>query len=266
MLRILMLLSLGLFSLPGLALDLARYPTLLSGDNSIQVQLVPTTDGRQALLQVKGVNHPVDEVVFLAEAEDRGQGGTAYRIQYDGEPRGMLVKSKAWRGESWRLYLPRGAGEFSLSVNTEAAEEFDPEAFQILYQKQQADGVQAELAKFDRPRRMQEHVNALGRKDTEASTQCGGSLQTVVDWDSIDDQQMMELSINSYCGAVADEMERLCRNDEAIKPLLKDIKRVECRFDERLNLRREGDALLKFTTERDAPNQSEFINGFLRNL
>ncbi|MFN3581104.1 MAG: hypothetical protein ACK4VV_11595 [Pseudomonas sp.] len=265
MLRTFLLLSACILSLPAMAIELVRYPTHLDNGQGIQALLAPTTDGEKALLQVKGVNHAVDGVVFLAEMQDRGQGGAAYRIAFDGEQRGLLVKSKGWRGESWRLYLPRGAGEFDLYVENEAAGEFDGEAFLALHQKQQNDGLQAALARFDRPRREQENSSILTHKDTEASSQCGRSLSTEVDWSSIEDQQLMELSISGYCGAVVDEIERLCRNDEAFKPLLEGINKVDCRFGERLNLRREG-GTLQFTTERNAPNQGEFINGFLRNL
>lgn len=267
MLRIFLVVATGLFSLPGLALDLVRYPTLLTNNAGIKAQVLPTTDGQQALLQVKGVNHAVDGVVFLAEAQDRGQGGVAYRIHYDGEPRGLLMKTQNWRGEGWRLYLPRGAGEFDLAIDNDkdVVDAFDLEDMQTQYQTQLDEGVQETLASFDRPRRQQEHTNTLSRKDTEAGEQCGRSLETVVDWKSINDEQLMQLSVSSFCGVVVDEMATLCRNDDSFKPVLKDIGKVECRFGERLNLSRKGNAL-QLTTERDAPNQGEFVKGFLRNL
>ncbi|TVP93676.1 MAG: hypothetical protein EA348_00100, partial [Pseudomonadaceae bacterium] len=123
--RIFLLFTACILSLPALAIELVRYPTHLTNNQGVQALLAPSTDGQQALLQVKGVNHAVDGVVFLTEVQDRGQGGEAYRIQFDGEPRGLLVKTQGWRGEAWRLYLPRGAGEFDLYVDNEAAGDFD---------------------------------------------------------------------------------------------------------------------------------------------
>ena len=57
--------ALALCSLQVAALELAKHPQAFDAGQGVSLILAPTADGKQALVQVKGINHPLDEVVFL---------------------------------------------------------------------------------------------------------------------------------------------------------------------------------------------------------
>ncbi len=62
------------------AIDVVDYPLYLGSAQSLKAVILPLkNDDTKALVQVSGVNHTVDRVVFLAELQNRGQGFVAYR-------------------------------------------------------------------------------------------------------------------------------------------------------------------------------------------
>jgi len=259
-----MLVSAGLLSVPVSALELAKYPLAFSGERGLQVQLAPSADGDQALLQVTGVNSPIDEVVFLTQVQDRGQKTLAFRTTYDGEQRALVVKREDWGREQYFLYLP-GEGERSLVPDSDLANSVRPQALEALYKQQYSDGVHAELARFKRAVHQQDATAALAAKDAEAQQDCGSTVSTEVYWSQISDEQLQQLSIAGYCGEVVSQMASICRADADFKTKAATIQTVNCTFGDELKLRHEGGAML-FSTERNAPNQGDFINAYLRNL
>lgn len=245
------------------ALDLAKYPQGFDAGQGISVKLAPSADGKQALVQVSGVNHPLDEVVFLAEVNERGNDERDYGTTLDGGPYNLLLKRQGWGGESYQLYLP-GTEGFQLGFDEKASKAIKPAELLALYEQQKKDGVQDKLARFDRKKREQSNQTSLQQMDKSASDDCGTPLQTIVDWSAIDDQQMKQLSISGYCGEVVNQIANLCRNQPSFKSEAASITSVECRFDKTMKLR-EQDGKLLFNTAEDAPNQGDFINAFLRN-
>ncbi|MCL4770968.1 MAG: hypothetical protein KJZ76_11610, partial [Burkholderiaceae bacterium] len=65
-------------------------------------------------------------------------------------------------------------------------------------------------------------------------------------------------------GEVAAQMERLCQNTPAFKATAASLGQVQCQFGPQLKLRVENQRIV-FTTEKDAPNQGDFVHQFLRN-
>jgi hypothetical protein len=245
------------------ALELAKYPQAFDAGKGVDVLLAPAVDGKQALLQVSGINHPLDGVVFLTEIAERGNDERDYTTSLDGGQYNLLLKRSAWGGESYQLYLP-GTEGFELSFDEKASKAAKPAELLALYEKQKQEGVQARLASFDREKRQQAYQASLQELDREASKDCGTPLRTEVEWSAIDDQKMKDLSVSSFCGEVVSQLASLCRNDAAFKAEASSLKAVECRFDKAMKLR-EKDGKILFSTEQEAPNQGDFINAFLRN-
>jgi hypothetical protein len=105
----------------------------------------------------------------------------------------------------------------------------------------------------------------LGKADQDATAACGTPVKTNVDWATIDDEKLQSLSIGSFCGVVASELESMCRNTPAFKSTAPGLGLVQCKFAPQLKIRVENQQVL-FSTEKDAPNQEEFVRQFLRNL
>src|SRR5690606_32455877 len=139
------------------AIEVVDYPVYLGGAQSLKAVILPLkNDDSKALVQVSGVNHAVDRVVFLAELQNRGQGSVAYRITYDGQPRTLILKGTNWGNEYFQVFLP-DSGRDGVNVGTVEQSETDPtrEALEDRYGKQISEGIQKKLTRFN----SDEHVN-----------------------------------------------------------------------------------------------------------
>ncbi|MCT7359052.1 hypothetical protein [Thalassolituus pacificus] len=248
------------------AVEVVDYPVYLGGAQSLKAIILPLKNEEKALIQVSGVNHAVDRVVFLAEMQNRGQGGVAYRIAYDGQMKTLILKGVNWGNEYFQVFLPDN-GRDGLNVGTIEQGETDPTREGIVqrYTQQTTEGIQKKLALFNRDKHVKNVEAMLSEKDSEASKACGGTVKTAIDWASVNDDLLKGISIGAYCGQVAGEMARICGRYSEFKADLAALQGVQCQFSDKLKLRRKGNNLT-FMTEKDAPNQSDFINAYLRNF
>ena len=263
MTRLSLLLSASLLTLNASALELAKYPQAFDAGNGISVVVAPSSDNTQALVQVSGINHPLDEVVLLTAIKERGNDDRDYSTTLNGSAYNMLVKRQGWGGEQFNLYLPNTDG-FELGFNEAKSKALKPASLLALYEQQKQKGIQDALSRFDREQQVADFSAQLQEIDQAASKTCGTPLTTQVDWPAIDDDKLKRLSVPSFCGEVVSQLASLCEDSEAYKTEAKSLNTVQCRFDAQLKLR-EKDAVLVFTTHEKAPNQGDFINAFLRN-
>lgn len=247
------------------AIELAKYPKAFTTSDGAEVVLVPTTEGDQALLQVKGINHPLDGVVFLSDIVSRGGDTKAYQFQRDGEDRALVLRQKGWRGEYFEAFLPE-QGRVTLYPDEDLQNEVDLQSLQALYRQQMDDGIQAEIARFDRDGHEEESEDTLEEMDDDANSACDSDITTEVDWDTVSDDLMMDISVPGYCGVVVTELESMCNgSDDAFKNTAQQIETVTCQFGDRLKLELDGDEVV-FTTAKEEPNQSDFARSYFRNL
>ena len=263
MTRLSLLLAAALFTLNANALELAKYPQVFDAGNGISVTVAPSSDGKQALIQVSGINHPLDEVVFLTQVRELGNEQRDYSILLDGRAYNLLNKRRAWSGESFQLNLPDTQG-FELGYSEEKTKALKQSDLLALYQRQEKAGVQARLATFDREKRVAEYSSRLQEMDSEASEACDTPLVTRVDWSAVTDEQLMSLSVPSFCGEVVSQMANLCGRADTYKAEARTIKGIDCQFGDAMKLH-EKDGTLRFSTRQDEANQGDFINAILRN-
>lgn len=192
---------------------------------------------------MSGINDPIDQVVFLSQLEQRGSAREVYATTLDGRSYGLLQKqNQAYRnGDHYVVYLPGKRDGVPLAFSEEKSKAF--KLADLLA------SVQAELTKADQ----------------DATAACGTPVKTNVDWATIDDEKLQSLSIGSFCGVVASELESMCRNTPAFKSTAPGLGLVQCKFAPQLKIRVENQQVL-FSTEKDAPNQEEFVRQFLRNI
>jgi hypothetical protein len=263
MTRLSLLLATSLFTLNASALELAKYPQVFDAGKGISVTVAPSSDNTQALVQVSGINHPLDEVVLLTTIKDRGNDDRDYTTTLNGSAYNMLVKRQGWGGERFQLYLPNTDG-FELGFDETKSKEAKPATLLALYEQQKKKGLQDKLSRFDREQRVADFTQQLQQIDQDASKACGNSMTTQVEWSAIDDDKLKRLGVPSFCGEVVRQMASLCESSTEFKTQAEQLKTVQCSFDAQLKLR-ESDAGLVFTTHEEAPNQGDFINAFLRN-
>jgi hypothetical protein len=248
------------------AMELAKYPKVFVGPQGVEVVLAPSVDGKQALVRVSGINDPIDQVVFLSNVERQGAARDVYSTRIDGRNYGLLHKqTDAYvGGDNYVVYLPGKRDGVVLAFHEDKTKAFKLADLQASYERQQKQGVQEKLARFDRNKRLASAQADLTKADQDASAACGTPVKTTVDWASIDDEKLQTLSIGSFCGVVASELESLCRNTPAAKAKMASLGQVQCKFASALKIRVEGQQVV-FTTEKDAPNQEDFVRQFLRN-
>ncbi|MFO7786974.1 MAG: hypothetical protein R6W87_04255 [Halospina sp.] len=265
MLKRLFLTTLVMFSVSCAAsLQLSQYPDVFVSEGSLKATLVKEKSGDHALLRLTGTEHEIDGVVFRTEITSRGEDRTAYEAEIDGETRALLLKSRHWGSDRYTAYLPDG-DEFHLARDKEESESLDTDELRSTFQQQKNDGVQEQLAAFDREANEEAQKSSLADMDASAADACGSDVTTKVDWSTIDDSKLKELSVAGYCGIVASQMERLCSSDEDFKSTAGNIDTVNCGFKDTLKLKQDGSSL-DFTTGENEPNQQDFVRQILRNL
>ncbi|PAU79834.1 hypothetical protein CK501_11575 [Halovibrio salipaludis] len=265
MLRRLLLTTLVMFSVSCAAsLQLSPYPDVFVSEGSLKATLVKEKSGDHALLRITGTEHEIDGVVFRTDITSRGEDRTAYEAKIDGETRALLLKSRHWGSDRYTAYLPDG-DKYHLSRDKDESESLDTDELLSTFQQQKNDGVQDDLAAFDRDANERAQKSRLTDMDASASDACGSEVSTNVDWNTIDDSKLKKLSVAGYCGIVVSQMERLCSSDESFKSTASDIDTINCGFRDALKLKKDGSSL-NFTTGESEPNQQDFVRQILRNL
>lgn len=81
-------------------LEVADYPTYFNGPQQMRVTMLPLANEPDVLIQIKGVNHPIDQVVFRAEMQDRGrpfEPRNFYHRHADYSVLWGLLQTSSWR-------------------------------------------------------------------------------------------------------------------------------------------------------------------------
>ncbi len=259
-----MMLSTLSTSATALDFDLTKSPKGFETLSGIVVTVAPTDNSDQVLVQVKGINHPMDAVVFLTEAEDRADETRSYNFNRDGRERSLLLHHKAARTEYLWVFLP-GQGRVALFPSPEQTERIDLPALLTLYEQQKEAGTQSDIARFNRERKVADSQKLLNISDKSANRHCDSGFRTIVDWNSIPDDILMVIRPREYCGLVADIFNHMCREDAAMREFAQGIQQINCQFGDRLKLDRD-DTAIYFKTEKDAPNQIDFVHDYFRSL
>ena len=252
-----------LLSQKSFALEFAKYPIELSSGEGVNVVIAPTTDKKQALVKVTGINHDIDGIVFLTDLKPHGSN-KAYKYTYDGSQRSLVSVEEGYRCCSYTLYIPDTRDGTYLSKK----EESNPaivEDLKAQYDQQLNKGTQAKLAKFNREKHLGYQQKNIAAANNEIDKQCGLKINTNVNWEGIDDENLKKYAVGSFCAQVANEMAYMCEKDQSFKNDIAQFNAIECKFTNELKLRKNGNTLI-FKTAPKAANQRQFIESYLLNL
>lgn len=259
----LLLLACIFISHKSFSLELAKYPIELSSGQGTNVIIAPTTDKKQALVKVTGINHDIDGIVFLTDLKPHGSN-SAYKYTFDGTERSLVSVDDGYRCCSYTLYIPDTRDGTYLSKK----EESNPaivEDLKAQYEQQLAKGIQVELANFNREKHLKYQQKNISAANDQVNKQCGLKIKTNLNWESISDANLKEYAVGSYCAQVAKEMAYMCENSQNFKNDIAQFNNIECKFTDELKLRKNGNTII-FKTAPKAPNQGEFIKSYLLNL
>lgn len=233
------------------------------GGEGIQVfvvSLLPKTK-KQVLIEIKGSDGPLDNLVLLYDEIDNSQG-KAYAMELEG------VQSTRLRidpREYTMLYLPGVRDGIGIGYDEKLTKSTSGDAMYRRYLEGEKKGVQKKLAFFDRNKAIKvENDNFIGlQKDT--ATACGKPISLEVDWKSIDDDKLKRLSINAYCGEALQQISSFCqKNDKSKTSMQQHIDKVHCKFGDKAKASIEQKTL-QWITEEQTANQGDFIKYFLEN-
>ena len=254
----------GLATMAAHAIELAKYPRSRTGPQGIEVVLAPSADSTQALVRVSGINHAIDQVVFWAPWSNVGLRAV-YVTRLDGRDYGLLHRQASRYGGSTEhvLYLPGQRDGIALAFSDKKSKEFRLAALQASYAEQQKQGVQenwpASTEKNGEP-----VCKRISGKQTRRPLQPVAPRSRPRWTGPPSTTKTANPEHRQLCGVVASEMESLCRGTPDFKPLAATLGQIRCQFASRLKIRVDNQQVV-FSTEKEAPNQSEFVRQFLRN-
>ncbi len=245
------------------ALELAKYPIELSSGDGVNVVIAPTTDKKQALIKVTGINHEIDGITFLTDLKPHGSNN-AYKYTYDGSERSLVTVSEGYRCCSYTLYIPETRDGTYLSKKEESSPAIVAD-LKAQYEQQLGQSIQAKLANFNREKHLGYQQKKISAANSEIDKQCGLKIETTVEWKAINDDILKDYAVGAFCAQVATEMANMCKNNQSFKNDIAHINAIECQFTDKLKLRQNGETLT-FKTAPKAPNQRQFIQSYLLNL
>ncbi|MCE9672022.1 hypothetical protein LY474_29870 [Myxococcus stipitatus] len=237
-----------------------------SGPEGEEVAVIPLTprDAKKYLLRVKGTGSPIDGKVLPYELKDYSTSSTLqhnYVTQWGG--RGYTVLHV--RNTNYELYVPgRNSKEIDVSFDEKRTQALKAEEVYKEHQKQDADGTLKKLMAFDRPGESARHDKEFAELLRTMNAACGSTVSAAIDWKSVTDDQLKELSISGYCEAPLESLKQLCtQSDVAKKTVQARVKQISCRFGDSLDPKLDADRLV-WTTYRDASNQQDFATKFFK--
>jgi len=221
-------------------------------------------DSNKALIRVTGIETELDGLILLYKLVNEGRR-EAYVMTYDGRSSTRLRSEREYWGKWTSVYLPDVKGEFDVGYDEKASKAFDIEKFKQAYLKQEKNHVQENLAKFKREKHLKSNEIAFAEKAKEASEACGSDIKASIDWNTVSEENLKELSISSYCGAPLESLAYLCKKSDGNKKTLSQkVSKFNCRMGGTMHLGI-SEKTLNWMTNKDTPNQGDFTKYVLMN-
>jgi hypothetical protein len=250
---------------PGLAAAPVEAGKVYSGTEGEEVAVVPLSprSAKKFILRVKGTGSEFDGKVFPYELNDWSTSSTV-QLNYTTQWHGRDYTALNVRGQRYELYVPGRQQAIHLAYDEKKTAALKPEEVYAQYQKLQADGTLAKLMAFDRKGEAASHDKDYAAVVRELNNACGTSMTAAIDWSSVTDDDLKELSISSYCETPLNALKDLCKVSNIAKQTVQSkVKQVSCRFGPAVEPKLEGDRLI-WTTHKDASNQDKFATRFFK--
>jgi hypothetical protein len=222
------------------------------------VPLKPPVDGK-VLVQFAGSGTVLDGKVIPHTVETVDAGKTNYGTTYHGRDWITI----AVRDGVYSLALPGRRDGPKVRFDDKRTASLKPDDLYAAYKKQEADGTLKALAAFDRKGETAQQEKALQEIVDGFAKACGAKPAVKIDWASMTDADIRELSIASYCGDPLDRMRQMCDDSrEARQAIAGSVKSFACTMGKSMQLDLAG-TTLTWTTSRSATNMGDFTRSNL---
>ena len=222
------------------------------GPDGLEVSVLPFN--KSFMIAVTGSGSVFDgKVVSHALMTDGDR--SSYAMPFHGRKWNTLTV----RGNAVSLYVPGHRDGISLHYDPAKTAAFKPEPMLALL-KEQHGGF---LFPYDRKAEIAEQEKQLQASTDEVRTACGFAPALQIDWDSISDEDIQQISISSYCGEPLETMARMCaESNEAKRTITDKVKTFACTMGKSAGFGVAGTKLTWITT-RNATNIGELTRAYL---
>jgi hypothetical protein len=234
---------------------------VFAGPEGLTVTILPMrppADGK-VLVQFAGTGTVLDGKVIPHTVDASDARRTNYGTTYHGRDWITI----AVRDGVYSLALPGRRDNPEVFFDDSRTAALKPDPLYAAYAKQQADGTLKALAAFDRKAETARHDKALQEIVDGFAKACGAKPAVKIDWASMTDADLRELSIASYCGEPLDRMRQMCEDSrEARQAIADSVKTFACTMGKSMQLDLAG-STLTWTTSRSATNMGDFTRASL---
>lgn len=238
---------------------------VFTGSEGVRIEVVELKAEGAALIHVTGTRSEVEGKVLEHRISEEGDR-MYYTTQIYGRDQNTLVREKSRYGgdPSWTLYV-RGSdvSGMQLGYDQKASSELDTVALYRKFEDQRADGTLEALQRFDRQREQRDEETALAEAVASAKEACKTEVAASIDWSTIDDDTLKELSIAGYCEPGLNAMRQLCESQAARGFFASSVEKYQCRFGSEMRLTI-ADRTMTWTTTREGSNMDDFARNALR--
>lgn len=238
---------------------------VFTGSEGIRVEAAELTSGDTALVRVTGLRSEVEGKVLEHRIADDGTR-LNYITQIDGRDQYTLVREKPRHGSgapSWHLYVRgTGANGHDIAYDEKASQALDTVALYRTHEDQRDAGTLEALQRFDRKDEERQDEEALAETRQSMAEACQTDVAVTIDWSTIDDDMLEELSISGYCGHALDAMRSLCEAAPARAFAADKVQQFQCRFGGEMSLT-VADRTMTWTVNREGVNMSDFARDVL---
>lgn len=234
---------------------------VLVGPEGLTAVVVPLPPPavNQVLVQVSGSGTVFDGKAIPHRVDAVDVGKTSFETTYHGRAWNTLVL----RGGAYSMFLPGRRGDLRVVFDEKRTASLKPDAILASYQKQKGDGTLQALSAFDRKAEVAQQEKAMQEIVDGFDKSCDAKPAVKIDWSSLSDADVQEISVASYCGEPLDTMRRMCEESKEAKTTIAGkVKSFTCTLGKTLQMEMAG-STLKWTTSRSGTNLGEFARKYL---
>lgn len=248
------------------ALKLSDNIEVYRGEGNLRVavvRLLPLEDN-QALVRISGIDHELNGLVIQHSVDTR-DSNRRFMTKMHGRDFSTLVETTSWSYKSITLYLYGERKGLSLAFDQEGSKAINADELSNAHIRQASEGLLAKVQNFDRDMEIQVANERVSNIESKIAEACNTDIDLKIDWSSVSDDMIKELSVVGYCSSAMNRVNEICSDDSGKAWVKKSISSVSCEFSDKLKLDLVGKKL-RFKTTPDAANQSDFVKYNLMNL
>lgn len=261
------LLSLFSLSFEASAMEISKYPRVYKGGEGLVVKVVSVKgEKKQALVELSGVDTELDGIVLLTEEVNAGKG-TALKTRLHGEDVWVMRSDESWYGwKSMEVYLPETPTKSTgVYYDEKASKKVKGEALLKTYEKQKKDGTLAKLQAFNRKEREAAQNKYYAEEIQSTADSCGFKIPATIDWKSVSDDLLKDISIYGYCTPPLSALRGICGKSPDQKAKVKSkVKSVTCTFGAAMKVTLSS-GVVQWVAAKDSSNQDDFAQNNLQN-